>query len=331
MHHLFPRLKVMQEKIKTAIIGCGYMGNLHGTKMLQSTMAELSAIVDTSCDKSYIKENFSNIPFYDSVDKLLKNQSIDATIVATPTSKHFDIVRKLIASSKHILCEKPLTSTLDEAFAIRDLLIDNDLVVQVGHIERFHEIWNQRSKYPEFFKKPSTIKINRMSPYKGRSTDIDVVKDLMIHDLDLIFYLFNEIPCDVHAVGHKIRTGSWDYVTSKFSFNSGREAFITAGRNHICEVRSLEITNEHGCFFMDILNKQLSIADAITKNKDKFITRINYKEEDLLLKEQEHFFNSINEKLPAIVNIEDGILALELSALVLKSLEKKSQIIIKRI
>ena len=313
------------KKVNVVVIGCGHLGKWHVQKVCEINSAQLVGIVE-SCHKgkARVQKLYPDKYITTNLDDIIND--IDAAIVATPTQSHFEIMKVLLNFKKHVFCEKPLTSTLSEAMKIRELARKQKLVVQVGHSERFHRSWEERINFPEFFKEPGTVRISRLAPYKGRGTDVDVVQDLMIHDLDLICYLFGEIPFKVHSVGHKIRTDKWDYVTSKFHFNSGRVAFITVARNHIKEVRDFEVTNKNGCFYVDLLNSEFHVARADATQEHGFVKIDKYPSRDHLLEEQRCFYDSILYQKPVVIGVEDGVLAVRLVERVLEGLERDCEI-----
>jgi predicted dehydrogenase len=307
----------MTKKIKVAVIGYGHLGRWHAEKASAHKAAELVAIVENSEEgrKRALEIYSSDIIFPDIKDVI---DIIDAAFVVVPTSFHFEIVKKLIKADKHIFCEKPLAASLEHANELIELIKEKpDLKIQVGHSERFHEVWNQKSQFEKYFNNQSTIRITRVAPFKGRATDVDVVQDLMIHDLDLLVFLINEIPVSVSSSGHKIRTKYWDSVTSRLEFKSGICAYITVGRNHVKEVREVEFTNLNGTVCFDLFANEVLVSDK----KSEAVEKISYNKRDHLLFEHDSFYSSITEDTKPIVSIEDGVLAVKLIDAVIKSLE----------
>jgi len=308
----------MTKKIKVAIIGCGFLGKWHLEKALSLTDCEVIAAVEPNPEVwKTLGEKFPKVKFVKDISEVMTE--IEAAVVATPTSLHYQLVTQLLEANKHVFCEKPLTSTFEEAKEIQKLAFKTKKIVQVGHSERFHEVWDYKEKYSEFFTGDLTIRMNRLAPFKGRATDVDVVQDLMIHDLDLLVHLFHEKPRQVRAIGHKIRTDKWDYVSAQFFFKHGKDAFITVGRNHIKEVRDIEMTNKHGCFFVDLMNKEYKVA----RFNQLDVETQSYPSRDHLLLEQKEFYRSIIDNQPAIVDVHDGVTAVLLVEKVLESLEKR--------
>lgn len=157
-----------------------------------------------------------------------------------------------------------------------------------------------------------------MAPFKGRATDVDVVQDLMIHDLDLLVYLFGERPISVDAIGFKMRTNYYDYVTANFRFKSGNRATITVGRNQTKEVRELEISNRTGTLVVDLMKNEIQEALG-SEVGPQFVKLETYEKRDHLLLEHKNFYHSINSGTAPVVSLEDGIIAVSLIDKVLES------------
>ena len=308
----------MGQKVKTVVIGFGHLGKWHAQKAIALDSCEFMGVVEPSTSgRERFKEAHPEYTAYESIESII--DEIDAAIVVSPTIFHYEIVKRLLEHGKHVFCEKPITSTLAEALEIGELVDNRQVVFQAGHSERFHQIWEEKNKYPEFFNNPGSIRIQRLAPFKGRATDVDVVQDLMIHDIDLLCHLFDEEPVSVRAVGHKIRTDLWDYVSAQFHFSSGRDAFITVGRNHYKEVRDMDITNQSGCLHVDLMNRRLSLASF----DEAEVLEVDYPARDHLLEEQKAFYESILNNEHPVVDVKDGILAVKLVNHVLDSLEQE--------
>lgn len=313
--------------LKVAVIGYGHLGKWHCQK------AESFPDISKLC---YIVEKFApnreaaikNHPQAKVVEDIKECiQDIDAAIVVTPTSFHFEIVEYLLKNNKHVFCEKPITENTQQALQLKELLVGKNLVLQVGHSERFHNAWEMKEIYADYFKAPAHITLKRVAPFKGRATDVDVVQDLMIHDLDLLVYLFKETPISVDAVGYKMRTKKYDYVSANFKFHSGHRATITVGRNQTKEVRELEISNATGTLLIDLMRNEIIEARG-SFDGPEFTKTIPYEKRDHLMLEHQHFYDSIiNHKAP-IVNIDDGILAVRLIDKVLESADKNEKVML---
>ncbi len=308
----------MKAPVRVALIGYGFLGKWHGQKvaLLESQgLCKFSFIVDKSEKSRELAQlNHPSVRIEESLDKIW--DQFDAALVVTPTSLHFEIIKDLIRNKKHIFCEKPLTSKLEDALEIKRLLAGSDLIFQVGHSERFHEALEKLIEYKKVLEIPSLIKINRLAAYKGRATDVDVVGDVMVHDLDLLMYLFDEFPKSNISRGYKIVTKNWDHVEAELKFPSGRIAQVNASRSYTKEVRSLEVTNSLGHLYVDLLNPALTFVSP-----DGKMETFSFNKRDHLLIEQEKFYRSILFKEPVPVGLEDGLQAVRLVDLVLKGLD----------
>lgn len=314
-------------KIKVAVIGYGHLGKWHAQKAQSfPELAELKYIVEKfPAGQEAAKKAHPDVVVVDDISKCIGD--IDAGIVVTPTSFHYDIVEYLLKNKKHVFCEKPVTETTTQALSLQDLLKVNPVVLQVGHSERFHQAWEQKNKYQQFFEAPSHITLKRVAPFKGRATDVDVVQDLMIHDLDLLVYLFGETPVSVEAIGFKMRTERYDYVTANFKFKSGNRATITVGRNQTKEVRELEISNKAGTLLVDLMRNE--IQEALGSHPGpEFVKLENYEKRDHLFLEHKNFYDSIINKKAPIVSLADGLLAVRLIDHVLESVSSGKEVIL---
>lgn len=311
-------------KINVAVIGYGHLGKWHSQKAHGLDDAHLVAIVEPfEANKVSAKEAYPDVKVVDKIEDVINE--IDAAVIVTPTSTHYELAKYLLSKGKHIFCEKPLCSTYEQTVDLKNYI--GEKVVQVGHSERCHQAWEQlREKFQKLPAK-KTIKITRHAAFKGRATDVDVVQDLMIHDIDLMLYLFGERPMSVSSVGHKIRTDKWDHVTTHFRFQSGSEVIITSGRNHVEEVRALEVMSDKGCYKVDLfLNKILFATDS--QNEDgSFVEESPYEKRDHLLIEQENFYRSIIDKKAPMVTYQDGVNAVFYVTKVLESLDKEEVVI----
>ena len=304
--------------VRVAVIGHGYLGRWHVEKAMQLPECKFVAAVDHNLEaQAQFRSKYPEGTIVTSLREI--ENEIDAAIIVTPTSSHFNFVRELLARKKHIFCEKPLVASLKEALEIQHLCQNSEVVLQVGHSERFHTIWEKRNKFSEFFTPPGIVQMRRMAPFKKRVTDVDVIQDLMIHDIDLMLYLFSEWPISVWAKGYKIRTNKWDFVSANFEFSSTRSITVTASRCHHREIRELEIINESGCFYVDTMNCQYKVVKS---NSEQEIEELNYLKRDHLLEEQRMFYQAINQESPVVVSIDDGVNAIKLAEAVLESLNK---------
>lgn len=311
------------KKVKVAVIGYGHLGRWHAQKADQIENSELIAIVEPSkAGAELAKKNHPNVKIVASLSEIISE--IDAAVIVTPTSTHFGIVKDLLQNDKHVFCEKPLCSTIEDAKSLEEFLGSKTL--QVGHSERCHQIWEKLIPVFKDIKGRRTIKIDRFAEFKGRATDVDVVSDLMIHDIDLMLHLFKKKPTKLRSIGHKIRTDKWDHVTSHFELEGGDEVIITSGRNHVKEVRSLEVMSDSGCHYVDLFKGEYLFATSSKFDDDTFVKSETYEKRDHLLLEQENFYSSILESKTPMVTYQDGREAVYYVSKVLESLETTGEI-----
>ena len=314
-------------KIRVAVIGYGHLGKWHCQKAESfPEFSELKYIVEKfPAGQAAAKLAHPKAIVVDDISKCIND--IDAGFVVTPTSFHFEIVEYLLKNKKHVFCEKPVTETTAQALKLQELLAAHPVVLQVGHSERFHQAWERKNKYKHFFEAPAHITLKRVAPFKGRATDVDVVQDLMIHDLDLLVYLFGEAPTSVEAMGFKMRTTHYDYVTANFKFKSGNRATITVGRNQTKEVRELEISNTAGTLLVDLMRNE--IQEALGNNAGpEFVQLDSYEKRDHLFLEHQSFYDSITNKKAPIISLADGLVAVKLIDQVLESARSGKEVML---
>lgn len=311
-------------KIKVATIGYGHLGRWHAQKAANLEQAELVAIVEPSEEgKLKAREAHSGVKIVNDISEVISD--IDAAIIVTPTSTHFELTKYLLEQGKHVFCEKPLCSTYSEVLQLKEHL-QKDKVLQVGHSERCHQAWELLTKDFSEINSHFSLKLNRVAAFKGRATDVDVVQDLMIHDIDLVLYLFKKRPIRLKAFGHKIRTGKWDSATCLLEFEDGSHAKITAGRNHVKEIRTLELVHDGGCIYVDLFTNEYSIATDGQFEDGSFVKHFQYEKRDHLWLEQNNFYDAILGKQETMVNYTDGAVVVYLLDKVAESLDKQQYV-----
>jgi predicted dehydrogenase len=259
-----------------------------------------------------------DVPFYENIDDLLKQ--VDAVSLVTPTPFHFDLAMRCLAQGVHVLVEKPITETLEQAEILTQTAEVSNLIVQVGHIERFNPTFSELRNVLEDLT-PLAINLRRLSPYEGSNTDVDVVLDLMIHDLDLVLNLMKQVPTSVNAYGLTAFSGAIDHAVAHLSFESGPLVTVTASRVTEQKVRSLEVTAMEAYLEGDLLNKSIlvhrrTIGEYLNNNKyrqESIVERIHVPIVEPLFVELQHFVESILESKTPRVSARDGLNALRLA------------------
>ena len=314
------------KKVRVAILGYGHLGKWHCQKVeANKDVAEFIAIVEKfPAGQESAKANHPQVKVVSDIKEVINE--IDAAFVVTPTSTHFELVKYLLENNKHVFCEKPLCSNDSEARELAKIAQGKNVVLQVGHSERFHEAWEKLHDKFQKLTPPFTVRINRVAPFKGRATDVDVVQDLAIHDLDLILYLFKQKPTSVSAHGFKIRTPKWDHANIELKLEEGSHAFISVGRNSVKEVRELEVISKDGAILVDLFLNKIHYATSSQYEDGQFVKEESYNKRDHLFLEHQNFYQSVLESRPAIIGLKDGLNAVHLVDCALKSLETNSQV-----
>ncbi|MGC1712555.1 MAG: Gfo/Idh/MocA family oxidoreductase [Methyloceanibacter sp.] len=215
----------MADQIRVAIVGAGYFGRFHADHYSRNPRAKLIAVVDTSAERARaVAAEFGAEPLSDYREIIGK---VDAVSVAVPTPLHYDIAHALAGAGMHILVEKPITDSVSSATALADLAEQRKLVLQVGHIERFSSAYKTLAKV---IVDPLYFESYRIAPWKNRGVEVDVILDLMIHDIDMIIGLVASPVVKVDAVGTPVLGQRIDVANARLTFASGCVANVTASR-----------------------------------------------------------------------------------------------------
>lgn len=307
-------------KVRVAVLGYGHLGKWHCQKVeANNDVAEFVAIVEKfPAGQEAARANHPGVKVVEDIKDIIND--IDAAFVVTPTSTHFELVSLLLNNNKHVFCEKPVCSNDEEANKLREIAAGKNVVIQVGHSERFHEAWEKLRDKMQKLSPPFTVRINRVAPFKGRATDVDVVQDLAIHDLDLLLYLFKQRPKTITAHGYKIRTTKWDHASINVAMEDKCEAIVTVGRNATKEIRDLEVISKDGMISVDLFANKIYIATSSQYEDGSFVKEETYNKRDHLLLEHKNFYRSVLEKRAPVIGIKDGFNAVHLVDCTLKSM-----------
>jgi len=234
------------KKLRVGVVGVGHIGGNHARIYSELPNAEFVAIRDTDSVRSSENARKFGVQPTNSLEEFA--ELVDAASVATPTSSHFSIAQDLLARGKHLLIEKPITESMAEARELTQLAATHGLVLQVGHVERFNPVLSaleQRLTHPRF------IEAHRLSPYPNRSTDIGVVLDLMIHDLEIILHLVRSPIENIDAVGVPVLSRGEDIANARLRFASGCIANITSSRISPERMRKIRVFQEDAYLSLD--------------------------------------------------------------------------------
>ena len=293
----------MSKKVSVAVIGAGHMGRYHAQKFASCEGAELVAVVDADRSRA---ASFPGTPFFDSHRKILSK--CDAAVVAVPTDRHYAIARDCITHGLHVLIEKPIASTLAQADALIRLARKKKVVLQVGHVERFNRGFAAISARLD---RPMFIETERLAPFKSRGVEVDVVLDLMIHDLDLMVALARSEVKRVSASGFRVLTRDIDIATAYIEFESGCVANLSASRVSQAPVRKLRMFQSGIYLSADLQTGAVRFATQRAGKVQQ--TEENYAGGDALAAQAASFVSAISRKTKVAVPGEDGRRALKLA------------------
>jgi predicted dehydrogenase len=246
------------QKLRMAVIGVGHLGRHHARILTATPGVELVGVSDTDAVRCAEVAAQCGVPAYEDYRALI--HQIDAASIVVPTSYHHEVAAAFLSAGKSLLVEKPLAADVAEATGLVDLARRQGAVLQVGHIERFNPVLGA---IPQTQEKPRLIEARRVAPYSFRSTDISVVLDLMIHDLDIVLAVVGELPRAVQASGWTVFGGLEDVVTARLEFAGGTVAQLTASRADVQPAREMTIRWTHGLARLDFA-AQRTVTSAAT-------------------------------------------------------------------
>jgi predicted dehydrogenase len=296
--------------IRAGVVGVGYLGRFHAQKYAELPGARLVAVADPDAASRESVSQELGIPGYADYRDLLGE--VDAVSIVTPTAQHFSIAKEFLESGCHVLVEKPMTVTVAEAEALIVVARKSARILQVGHLERFNAA--VQAVQP-ILTAPRFLESARLAPFKQRGTDVNVVLDLMIHDIDLILSIVRSPVSSIDAVGSSVFSKEIDIANARLRFANGCVANATASRVSLKTERKLRVFQDDAYISMDLQQKVLTVirkgdgvgADGVPK---VVIDERSYEQTDALKCEIEAFLASIADNTPAAVSGEDGLLAL---------------------
>jgi predicted dehydrogenase len=242
------------EKIRAAVIGVGYLGRFHAQKYAQAQECELVAVVDVRAQAREAALREFPCQVLEDYRELLGR--IDVVSIVTPTPTHFAIARDFLAARAHVLVEKPVTETASEAQQLIELARTHSRVLQVGHLERFNAAIRAAEPY---LKAPRFIECHRLAPYRERGTDVNVVLDLMIHDIDIVQTIVGVPVASIDAIGTAVFSDEIDIANARIRFENGCVANATASRVSMKTERKLRVFEDEAYLSIDLQQKILTV------------------------------------------------------------------------
>ena len=304
--------------IKIGVIGAGHLGKIHLKLLNSSKKFDLIGFYDIDKESSEELSKKEGYNYFSNLDSLLSN--VDAVDIVSPTTTHFQIAKNVILKNKHVFIEKPITNKSENAKELIDLSIKNNIIGQVGHVERFNPAYVASI---EHFNNPMFIESHRLSDFNPRGNDVSVIMDLMIHDIDIVLNIVKSKVKEVKASGVSIVSSSPDIANARIEFENKCVANLTASRISLKKMRKTRIFQKDAYIAIDFLEKELQIVKIkdfdqskpnlsmvikTNSGKDKVIYFENPEilQENSILNELESFAESINNKTIPKVTLIDG-------------------------
>jgi predicted dehydrogenase len=332
----------MMNKIPVGVVGVGHLGKIHATLYRQIDDADLIGVFDVDTEKVQKLSAELNIRGFSSYQELL--ESVQAVNIVTPTSTHFDMAHQALDHDCHLFIEKPIAATEQEAEKIIEQAKAKNKKIQIGHIERFNPAVLAMSDVPL---KPVFIESHRLASFNPRGTDVAVILDLMIHDLDLILSLVKSNPVQIDASGVGVISNTIDIANARIQFESGCVANVTASRISAKKMRKMRIFQQNSYISIDFVEGfseiyyiddskptsfqdgtlafSLGQIDAGNIRKDIKYNKLQRADVNPLKYELNGFIDSLQNDLPVLVSGEEGLAALRLANQVLEKIAEHTK------
>ena len=320
--------------IKAGVLGAGHLGKIHLRLLQQSSKYELVGFYDPNT--SYAKEVAEEFGYtmYENIEDLI--DAVDMVDVVTPTLSHYECALKAITKNKHVFIEKPITHSIIEASTLREYAIKHGVRGQVGHVERYNPAFKAAKGYIE---NPMFIESHRLAEFNPRGTDVPVVLDLMIHDIDIILSVVDSEVKNVHASGVSVISQTPDICNARIEFENGCVANLTASRISMKNMRKSRFFQKDAYISVDFLTKQSEIVkmkdapekpgdfDMILQNAEGVKKQIYFEkpeitENNAILDELESFANAIETNTIPEVSLKAGKRALEVAHSIIEAYER---------
>ena len=317
--------------LKVGVLGAGHLGKIHLKLLDQSSKYDLIGFYDPDIANGQRVEKEFDYKYFEQLDDLI--DSVDVVDIVTPTLSHYNCAIKAISKGKHIFIEKPITNTLEEAEHIRLLVSENNLRGQVGHVERFNPAFKA---IRSVIKNPMFIECHRLAEFNPRGTDVPVVLDLMIHDIDIILSVVQSPVLSIQANGVSLISETPDIANARIEFENGCIANLTASRISLKNMRKSRFFQKDAYISVDFLEKKTEVIkmknapknpgdfDIILQNaegqkKQIYFENPNIVPNNAILDELETFAEAIKNNTKPIVTLRDGANALKVAHQIINS------------
>jgi len=315
----------MTDKTRVGVVGVGYLGRIHAKIYHQMPNVELVMIADTKLDSiSDLADEYGCKATDKSLDLI---DQVDAVSIVVPTSMHYDVTQPFLEAGIATLLEKPIAATVDEATKLVDLAAQNEAPFLIGHLERYNPALRTVA---EKVAEPKYIEVHRLGTFVERATDVDVITDLMIHDLDLVLSLVDEEPNNVQAIGASVITDHIDLANVRLAFPSGAVANITASRVSNKRFRRFRVFGPEGYYGVNLMDQKLDIVTKGDVPPDSQFPcleqeHLSFDSEQPLQVELAHFVEVAQGKAMPMVTGLQGMRALQLAQRIQSILRETSE------
>ncbi|MBV8093111.1 MAG: Gfo/Idh/MocA family oxidoreductase [Acetobacteraceae bacterium] len=308
-----------KQRLRVGVVGTGHFGRYHALKVASFDRAQLVGVHDIDAERAKTVGWEAGAPDLSFAALLAQ---CDALIIATPAESHHELATAALGAKKHVLIEKPMAATLEQADDLARLALRHELVLQVGHLERFSAAYDAVARRVS---RPLYVEAIRIAPFKLRGTDVSVILDLMIHDLDLVLALVDSDISSVDAVGAAVASVHEDIANARLRFENGAVATITASRISFRTERRMRIFAQDGYLAADFANRRLAhIARGRGKPLPSFAgfgsEEVSWQDHDALAAEHEAFIASVLDGAPVAVDASAGRRALAAALAVSESM-----------
>jgi len=313
---------VNQGKLRVGVIGVGHLGEYHVQKYKEMSNVELVGVVDALPDRADVIARRYDVKAYSRHEKIL--DMVDAVSLAVPTEMHFEVAKDVLSKGVHLLIEKPISYELEPADTMINIAREKNLVFQVGLVERFNPAVE---KMESLLNRPVFLESHRMNEFTIRGIDVDVVLDLMIHDLDIILHNIPSEVKEVHAVGISVITDKTDIANARIVFEDGTVANLTASRVSNKTLRKIRVFQPDAYFSVNCLKREISVIrlDLAVKDLNDFpqltSNKIKFPGRDPLADEISSFVSAVINGSEPVVSGVDGRRALEVALGIIGQIE----------
>jgi hypothetical protein len=311
--------------LRVGVAGVGYLGQFHAEKYAALEETELTAVADIDRGRArQVAESFSCQAFYSHRDLI---GVVDAVSVVVPTPEHYQVARDLLEAGIHVLVEKPMTATLEEADSLIQFARTHDLILQVGHLERFNPAVVAARKHVS---QPLFVESHRLASFTERGTEVDVILDLMIHDIDIILSLVPYPLEDLRVGGVKVLTPRTDIANVRLEFANGCTANVTASRISAKKMRKIRIFQPYSYLSIDCAQKEVDLFHRLPNQGTDGFPEIEYQrlpvaDTDPLEEQLLAFSESVTTGREPLVNGEAGRKALEVATRVSELIQNRME------